>query len=273
MNKFFLYDKIGIIKFVGDILKIIASDYDGTLNHGGIDEKKKKAISRWRKEGNIFSVISGRGAPDLIRIYNKDSFECDYLIADNGAVIMKTDGEIVCEDKIDVSIAKPFLEFLFSQGCKWGYVQTSFPCRVFKDDDFEDYDTDECFIFEELPEFQYVYQINTALETFEEAEIVTSAIKEKFGNVLNPLQNGNCIDIVSVNMDKAKGIYKFIDLLGASYEDVITVGDNINDKDMIKEFRSYAMENAVPLIKELADYETSGITELIERELNIEIKP
>ena len=114
------------------------------------------------------------------------------------------------------------------------------------------------------------YENSTRTRTsFEEAAKVTAAIKEKFGDVLNPLQNGNCIDIVSVNMNKAKGIYKFIELLGAEYSDVITVGDNINDKDMIKEFRSYAMENAVPLIKELADYETSGITELIERELEI----
>lgn len=250
-------------------MKIIASDYDGTLNHGGIDEAKKAAISKWRKEGNIFSVISGRGAPDLLRIFNKNKFECDYLIADNGAVIMKPNGEIVCEDKIDVCIAKPLLEFLFSQGCKWGYVQTSFPCRVFENDDFKDYDEDECFIFKELPEFPYVYQINTALESFEEAARVTIAIKGKFGNVLNPLQNGTCIDIVSVNMDKAKGLYKLIELLGATYNDLITVGDNINDKDMIKEFRSYAMENAVPLIKDLADFETPGITELIERELTI----
>ncbi len=250
-------------------MKIIASDYDGTLNHGGIDAKKREAISRWRKEGNIFSVISGRGAPDLIRIFKKDNFECDYLIADNGAVIMKPDGEIVCEDKIDTAIAKPFLEFLFEQGCPWGYVQTSFPCRVFKNDDFEEYDEDECYIFDNLPEFPYVYQINTALPSFEEAARVTEAIKENFGDVLNPLQNGTCIDIVSVNMDKAKGIYKFIELLGAEYEDVITVGDNVNDKDMIKEFRSYAMENAVPLIKELADFETPGITELIEKELTL----
>ena len=254
---------------MGDILKIIASDYDGTLNHGGIDEKKKNAISRWRKEGNIFSVISGRGAPDLIRIYNENTFECDYLIADNGAVIMKTNGEIVCEDKIDVSVTKPFLEFLFEQGCKWGYVQTSFPCRVFKDEDFEKYDKDECYTVDELPEFEYVYQINTALDSFEESAKVTQAIKEAFGDVLNPLQNGTCLDIVSVNMDKAQGIYKLIELLGAEHSDVITVGDNINDKDMIKEFRSYAMENAVPLIKELANYETPGITELIEKELGL----
>lgn len=250
-------------------MKIIASDYDGTLNHKGIDDKKIAAISKWRKAGNVFSIVSGRGAPDLLRIYNEQSFECDYLIADNGAVIMKPNGEIVCEDKIESSLAKPFLEFLFSQGCKWGYVQTSFPCRVFKTDDFDDYDEDECFPFEKLPEFPYIYQMNTELESFEEAARVTEAIRENFGDVLNPLQNGTCIDIVSVNMDKAKGIYKFIELLGAKYEDVITVGDNINDKDMIKEFRSYAMENAVPLIKELADFETPGITELIEKELSL----
>lgn len=248
-------------------MKIIASDYDGTLNHGGIDKEKIEAISKWRKAGNIFSIVSGRGAPDLVRLYNEQSFECDYLIACNGAVIMKTDGSIVYEDKIDISVTEPFLKFLFSQGCKWGYVQTSFPCRVFQDNNFEDYDEEECFTFDKLPEFPYVYQMNTALPTFEEAERVTLAIKENFGNILNPLQNGTCIDIVSVNMDKAKGIYKFIELLGANYEDVIAVGDNINDKDMIKEFRSYAMENAVSLIKELADFETPSVTELIYREL------
>lgn len=253
-------------------MKIIASDYDGTLNHGGIDEEKIEAISKWRKAGNVFSIVSGRGAPDLVRLYNEQSFECDYLIADNGAVIMKTNGEIVCEDKIDLSVAKPFLQFLFSQGCKWGYVQTSFPCRAFKNDDFEDYDEEECFAFDKLPEFPYVYQINTALDTFEEAEKVTEAIRESFGDILNPLQNGSCIDIVSINMDKAKGIYKLIDLLDAKYEDVIAVGDNVNDKDMIKEFRSYAMENAVPLIKELADFETPSVTDLIYRELKAQDK-
>lgn len=250
-------------------MKIIASDYDGTLNHKGIDDTKRAAISKWRNNGNIFSVISGRGVADALKIFEKEKFECDYFIADNGAVIMKPDGEIVCEDKIDGSLAKPFLEFLFSQGCPWGYVQTSFPCRVFANNDFEDYDGDECYTLEAMPEITYFNQINTQLEDFEEAEKVTKAIKENFGDVLNPLQNGSCIDIVSVNMNKAKGLYNLIDLLNAEYGDLIAVGDNINDKDMIAEFKSYAMENAVPLIKELADFETPGITELIERELKL----
>ena len=54
---------------------------------------------------------------------------------------------------------------------------------------------------------------------------------------------------------------------GAKKEDVITVGDNINDADMIREFYSYAMENGVDAIKQLADKTTVSVTELIKNEL------
>ena len=61
-------------------------------------------------------------------------------------------------------------------------------------------------------------------------------------------------------------IIKFT-ILSAKKEDIIAVGDNINDTHMIAEFRSYAMANAVDSIKELADFITPGVAELIEKEL------
>ena len=69
-------------------------------------------------------------------------------------------------------------------------------------------------------------------------------------------------------INKAKGLYDYLELVGGKYEDMITVGDNINDTHMIKEFRSYAMANGVQSIKDIADYVTEGITELIEKEMN-----
>ena len=123
------------------------------------------------------------------------------------------------------------------------------------------------FSLETLPEISYFIQISTILETEDEAKRMTAAIREHFGDELNPLQNGRCIDVVHKSIDKAQGIYGLLELYGAKYADVITVGDNVNDTAMIAEFRSYAMENAVPSIKALADAETPGITELIEREL------
>jgi hydroxymethylpyrimidine pyrophosphatase-like HAD family hydrolase len=53
-------------------MKIIASDYDGTLNHGGIGEEKRNAIKKWREKGNKFGIVSGRMADDLFRIYKRE---------------------------------------------------------------------------------------------------------------------------------------------------------------------------------------------------------
>ena len=90
-------------------MKILGSDFDGTLNHNGIDDAKRQAIGRWRSEGNIFAIVSGRSIDDLLRIYNGNSFECDYLIGSNGAVIAKVDGTVISSIQCDGSIAAPLL--------------------------------------------------------------------------------------------------------------------------------------------------------------------
>lgn len=248
-------------------MKIIATDYDGTLNHGGIDDRKRNAIKKWRYAGNLFGIVSGRGLADLVEIPVRQEFECDFLLASNGAVAAKADGTVLAESRCNGALAKPLIEFMFSLGCTWASVHTAFRCIVDENDDERQEDE---FTFATLPEISYFNQISTILPDDESAERVTAAIKEKFVGVLNPLQNGRCIDVVSADMNKAKGLYVYLDIVGAGYDDIVTVGDNINDTHMIAEFRSYAMENAVQSIKDIADYITPGITELIEAEFPAE---
>ena len=245
-------------------MKIIASDYDGTLNYGGIDDKKRNAINKWRRMGNLFGLVSGRGPSDLVELRRKNDIECDFLLAANGAVIMDSEGKRLAESRCDGSLAKPLLEFIMSLGCYWACVHTSFRCVI---DERDDERLDDEFTLEALPEIPYFNQINTILPDDTEAARVAEEIRKKFGKHLNPLQNGRCIDIVSADMNKAQGLYKLLELVGAEYDDMITVGDNINDTHMIAEFRSYAMENAVQSIKDIADYITPGVTELIEKEM------
>lgn len=246
-------------------MKIIGSDYDGTLNYGGIDEAKLAAIKKWRDDGNIFALVSGRGPDGVLELYEEQKFGCDYLIANNGAVILKPDGEEVYCAKCDPKIAKPLVKHLFENGCEFAHVQTSFYCRVFSDE--KNCTKEGEYTLETMPDVPYFSQINTQLPTFEESAKVTASVCEAFGNELNPLQNGECLDIVRKDIDKAKGLYKLAELLSAKKEDIIAVGDNINDTHMIAEFRSYAMENAVDSIKELADFITPSVTKLIEKEL------
>ncbi len=247
------------------IMKILGSDYDGTLNHKGISEEKKASIETWRKKGNVFALVTGRGAEDILKIYTEQQFPCDYIVCDNGAVIMKTDGEIISRVKCKKELIKPLVKLLFESDCLWGDLHSDLKVNILPEE--KDCKNHDDYTLENMPEFDYFTQISTALPDFEKAKEVTEKIRDVFGNELNPLQNGTCIDIVRADMNKAKGIYLLMDFVGAEYEDVITVGDNINDIDMLKEFRSYAMENGVEEVKMIADNITSGIEELIEKEL------
>lgn len=246
-------------------MKIIATDYDGTLNHNGIDNEKRQAISEWRKAGNLFGVVSGRGIKSLLEVIEDKCFEYDFLIVNNGAIVFDNNNKILKEYRCNGKVAKPFIEDLFSWDCPFANIDKEISIMVRAENEL--CAEGEIYI-KDLPEIDYFNQINTMLDTYEDAQNVVEKIKEKYSDVLNPLQNGNCIDITPAGVNKASGIYSLMEFVGGKYEDIIAVGDNINDKDMIAEFKSYAMENGIALIKEMADYITTGITELINKELD-----
>lgn len=248
-----------------DEMKLLASDYDGTLNHNGIDDNKRNMISKWQKAGNVFALISGRGPESVLQIYREKKFPCDYLIANNGAIIFTPEGKIISDIRCEGATAFPLLRLLFENGCPFGDVQTAFPCTVHRDT--ADCEESDDYTLGNVPPIPYFNQISTRLPDFESAAEVTETIRRNFGEILNPLQNGICIDIVRRDMNKAKGLYLLRDYLGIDSDDIITVGDNVNDLDMLREFRSYAMENGVDCVKEIADYVTEGISELIEKEM------
>lgn len=245
-------------------MKILGSDFDGTFNHNGIDDIKRNAVSGWRSQGNIFAIVSGRPIKDLLEIVKKFSFECDYLVAHNGAYIAKPDGSVISSTPCDSGIIVPLLKLLFENGCTWASVGASTLWKVYADS--KEGELNSGYSLHNLPEIPWFTQICTKCADYATAEKLTKIIREYMGDVINPLQNGLYIDIVRADMNKAKGIYLLMDFVGAKYEDVIVVGDNVNDLDMIKEFKSYAMENGVDMIKKIADYTTPGVVELIERE-------
>ena len=246
-------------------MKIIASDYDGTLNEGGMDEEKRLAIRKWQEAGNLFGIVSGRGIGNILGLAKEDEIECDFFIGDNDASIAKGDGEILSEATCEGNVAREIVEYFFSVGCNWCWVRPYPECIVLPDGEashpWE-------YSLATLPHIDKFTQISAAFPKIEMAEAASVELTDRYGDILNILQNGHCIDIVRRDVNKAVGIYKLIDAVGAKYEDIITVGDNYNDADMIREFNSYAMDNAVPLIKELANDTTPSVTALIYKELN-----
>ena len=145
-----------------------------------------------------------------------------------GAVIMNTAGEIVHADHCDMEMLVPLIEYLYEPGCDVGLVHSVDYFDVFPD--------------RERCRGDRAYTPDT-------------------------MQNGWNVDIVRADVNKAKGLYRPMELVGTEYDDMITVGDNVNSYGMIKEFRSYAMESGAAEIRELDTFVTPGMAELIDREL------
>ena len=246
-------------------MKIIGSDYDGTLTHGGIDDVKRQAIADWRAAGNIFAIVSGRASYSLHLTQKVDRIPFDYFIAYNGGIILNEKGEPLFERTCTTLSAKRLLKDLFY---KWGFTYA----HVFVDRHYvvkrDKADLKEGDVwFEDLDDFPYFYQFSIMQKPEKRTRWAVRKIRRKYGLHVTPLQNGFCIDIVPRGINKAQGLRTLAKLLEVDKRDIVAVGDNINDMAMIKAFRSYAMENGVDKLKRAADELTPSVTALIQREL------
>lgn len=248
-------------------MKILGSDFDGTLNYGGIDQNKCDAIDTWRKAGHLFGLVSGRGPGFLRNLRHQyPTLHMDFLVAYNGAFIVDAEGKTLDTTVCDGVSALDLAADLLAWGCPFVFVNGAESYTVRRDG--KPLREGEC-AFSDLPEdFPWFYQVSVQLETYAEAEAMTQKLKEVYGDHLNPLQNGICIDIVAPTVNKAEGLRRLAALYGQTDENIIAVGDNINDLDMLKAFRSYAMENGVEEVKRVSGQTVASVAELISLELN-----
>ena len=75
--------------------KILVSDYDQTFYLNDEDvEINKEAVDRFRKEGNIFVIATGRSYFDFHNKVNMYNFDYDYVIINHGATILDKNNNI-----------------------------------------------------------------------------------------------------------------------------------------------------------------------------------
>ena len=221
--------------------------------------------------GNKFGVVSGR-PPDLAEFLQTEyALSLDFLVAFNGGWILDSDGKEIFKAACEEVELYELVRDLFSWDCPFAHVNSDKYYLVYREK--KDLRAG-AYLLENLPQNlsrpRLLHQVSVQLSTVEEAAKTTAKIEEKYGEFLSPLQNGVCIDIVPRGVNKAQGLQKVAEFFHANTQDIITVGDNINDKDMLQAFTSYAMENGVEEIKAIAGGIVSSVTELIEEELKKE---
>ncbi len=245
-------------------MRLIATDYDGTLNHGGIDEEKRAAIRRWRAAGHKFGIISGRGPDFLTHLQEELGEDFDFLASCNGGIATDRHGAELFSAACDTVDVKAFVGDLLDWGAPYLYINYEDKCiRVAAPGCEEEYE----YLYADMPAIPSFYKMAAFFPGPDEAGVFAARVREKYGDKVNPLQNWWCVDIAPAGVNKAEGIRRLCAIYGVAETDVIAVGDNLNDGDMLKAFYSYAMEHGHPDAKGMATHTTANVTDMILQEL------
>jgi hydroxymethylpyrimidine pyrophosphatase-like HAD family hydrolase len=250
-------------------MKILGSDYDGTLNYR-LGQDTFDEVAAWRAAGHKFGIVSGRGVDFLQVIQEKyPDLELDFFVSFNGAAIVDGTGKLLYERRYDAVDPVELTQALLDIGCPFVHVNgDGYYCVVEslkKSPAWVD-PSSVCFL-KDLPPMKEFTQISIQLPDCSGSSRVVEYIRQIYGNTLNPLQNSGCVDIVAPDVNKAVGLRLIAQYFGADTEEIIAVGDNVNDADMIRAFRSYAMETGVESIKLMAGKTVECVAQLIRLEI------
>lgn len=235
-------------------MRVYATDFDGTVTYKGVSDELRAAIARWQAAGNLFGVVTGRPYLSMIKAIKEENFPVDFVVANNGAVIVTYEGgeeNFRYIRAIDIADACALLDFFAGEEhhfCRIDSARTYFnhnhvPAYEVKDGCLNEGGN----VYPEVTEITVDYpDLSASLEAAER-------VKEKFCGRLRAVPPGTqSIDCMCADVSKSAGIKKLIELLGISPEAIYTTGDSPNDLDMLvcPDFEGYAVENAVPVVKE-----------------------
>lgn len=236
-------------------MKILASDFDGTLCVDGIiSEADRLAVEKFRAAGNKFGIVTGRDIDNGLIISRGNYIYPDFTVCCTGAVIMDGSGEIISMKKAP---AGEFFKKIIKRAVELEAVlfMISDGLIKFNIDVWEKNETD-------LTNLKEYTQANTWFTCERDAEIFTAYVNENFKGMICAHQNGLGVDMPPPGISKVTGIYEYAKRF--SCPEIYTVGDNVNDSEMIKEFNGFAVENAVKEVKDLSKRHCRRIADLID---------
>ena len=272
--------------------KLVAVDLDGTLlnQYGEVTENSKRVIKNVTRKGTQVVIASGRSI-DSIKNISKEIGASKYIIAGNGAVVYDTKEEkILFENYIPFDKALNIIKICEENSIFYNVytnktiVTSSLRYNVlyyYKENlKKEDNKKTNITIVDSIPEYIKNMQDEKIMKIFicDSTESVFNSIMKKFGEIPNVetldvshmsrkvIKKGTTeipieyyyTEISMKNVDKWNAIEFLINKLEINKDEVIAIGDNMNDKKMIEEAGfGITMEGSTPTVTEVADYITS----------------
>ena len=254
-------------------MKVLASDYDGTLFIDGIfNQETLKAIHRWRNNGNQFGIVTGRDLRLTKEAVEEHQIPFDFLICNNGCVLYNQRCEVLKSSYLPDEIVRRLIKSPVVAQSPY-IVLADKNGRYVYDDNYQKEKYKSVFhtqvlTKEDLKHPNYFYQMDTRYQDAKEMFRALRLLKVEFGNVIHINPNITTIDFTPKGVTKLSGLQNYIDFMELNAADIITVGDGLNDLPMIEYYHGYTMKWAFVRIKVKARAVVFTVEELINNELD-----
>lgn len=285
--------------------KLIAIDIDGTLinSYGEITNENKNAVKKANEAGINVILASGRNYA-TIQNFSNDLNLNKYAICGNGSSIYDIkNNKVIYEKTLSKEKVLDIIKICEENSIYYNiYTESSiltqklnYNTLVYYNENLKKQDGKKTYI--NIIENLYKYVKESEIDKYLKITICDDS-QVIFKNILKTLKNIKGIDVLDVehmsrkiiktgsteikveyfytevtaeNTDKWNAIKFLAKELGIENKEVLTIGDNINDKTMIENAGlGIAMGNSNPSIKEVADCvvndnDSSGVAQAINK--------
>lgn len=223
-------------------MKVLISDYDGTLFLSEHDIKNNASkIEKFREQGNLFIICTARNFAAIKKPCVKYGIDVDYFFCNIGSVILDNDGSVIYRRYIDIADRNQIENILYN-------IENQVLIKRYGTNDKQGKEV------ENIVEYK-----------IEGDENILKAIKEQVDkkcNLRTQITEDNKL-IIHTNT-KEESIEIFIEEMKIDRDCVYTVGDELDDLEMLKKYNGYRMDKCNEILKEYITKSVSNISELID---------
>lgn len=254
------------------MLKLIASDLDGTLLQNGAQKLNPKVfdlIVQLKEHDVLFAAASGRQYCNLQRLFEPVKDEIAY-IAENGSLCIYKD-EVLSKGLISQDLGLRIIDSIHNykqcdcivSGEKVCYTDSTNP--RFIDHMLHVLGNDMEVVGNLMTDVKEPF-LKIAVCDFEGTKECEHHFKNMFSSEIKVVTSGNIwIDFIAPGANKGTALKGLTSRLGITAEECMVFGDQYNDVEMLQfAGTSYAMSNAAPGIAYYSTYVTDSVEDVLE---------
>ncbi len=275
------------------MIKVIASDMDGTLlgKDHKVAQETLEAIHKAQEQGIRFMIATGRNFRSAMEELEELELECDYLVG-SGAEVRNPQKEVVFRTPIPMDVCEALYNQLIQFPVSIIFCTDDFDYRIGTEEEIEESIIEQIHLFhldwemgqiKDSQLYERICKTTKRISDFEELKkgnvpvykvfIFTENIPllkqmqqvlDKNGGIAVASSFMTNLEITDVRAQKGPVLKQYIESLGYTMEEVMVLGDSMNDYSMLTmDFgATVAMANANTEIKEVAKYVTKSNEEL-----------